>query len=457
MKEEGILRVEEILRVEGIMAKGYGILPKFVMQDRELELSDKGLYAYFCSLTGSGDTTWPRRETVMKHLKIGKDAYYASYGRLIKRGYITVQQQKNSAGQWALNIYTLVSNPACFQERIQAESDYDSGRSTLQYSGMLKNGFGMIPRAVMQSTELSVKEKGVYAYLITYAGPGQTAFPTTPMMANHLNITRVSLRKYISHICELGYITRKITTDRKQNGQFSGQSYTISNTIPDFAPIGDKKERSKKPAIHKKVDSAKAMVKNPDTVTAMVKNPDTVAAVVKNPDTENPDTASLYKSNTSSLSNTKSNPIPLPPSNTGQTTENDDSDRYDGYDSEKTQDSILDSEDEKRQQIKQQIEYWYLIGELHIDVALLNEIVEIMIEVEYSTADTIRVARTNTPRTIVQKRFRQLTSEHIQYVLDCMDKCGTSIRNIKSYLMTALYNAPATLNHFFRNWVNQDM
>jgi hypothetical protein len=44
------------LRIEGIKYKGYGVLPKYVMIDPDLTIEAKGIYAYFCSYAGSGNT-----------------------------------------------------------------------------------------------------------------------------------------------------------------------------------------------------------------------------------------------------------------------------------------------------------------------------------------------------------------------------------------------------------------
>ena len=44
----------DILRVEGINCKGYGIIPKAVMLDQRLTIQAKAIYAYFRSFAGAG-------------------------------------------------------------------------------------------------------------------------------------------------------------------------------------------------------------------------------------------------------------------------------------------------------------------------------------------------------------------------------------------------------------------
>ena len=65
----------DILKVEGINFKGYGIVPKYAMTDPALTIEAKGIYAYFCSFSGRGSSAFPTRNTILSDLQIGKDAY----------------------------------------------------------------------------------------------------------------------------------------------------------------------------------------------------------------------------------------------------------------------------------------------------------------------------------------------------------------------------------------------
>lgn len=53
------------------------------------------------------------------------------------------------------------------------------------------------------------------------------------------------------------------------------------------------------------------------------------------------------------------------------------------------------------------------------------------------------------PSDLVKKRFLSLDSSHIEYVFECMEKTQTEIRNIKSYLISALFNAPLTMDLYY--------
>lgn len=102
----------DILRVQGVNAKGYGIIPKMVMQDTRLSIQAKAIYAYLCSYAGSGDTAFPSILKIKHDLGI-KDTHTITKHRkhLEKYGYIQFEQQKKENGVFGTNIYTLISHP----------------------------------------------------------------------------------------------------------------------------------------------------------------------------------------------------------------------------------------------------------------------------------------------------------------------------------------------------------
>ena len=66
----------------------------------------------------------------------------------------------------------------------------------------------------------------------------------------------------------------------------------------------------------------------------------------------------------------------------------------------------------------------------------------------------IRIAGDVFPREVVRSRFLKINSDHLEYVCDCIDKNVTKVNNIKAYLLAALYNAPATMDSYYRAEVN---
>ena len=105
-----------------------------------------------------------------------------------------------------------------------------------------------------------------------------------------------------------------------------------------------------------------------------------------------------------------------------------------------------------REVIHENIAYQYHAKE---DV---DELVELMIEVMMMPEDSmIRIAGVEKPVALVKTRFMKLNYSHIEYVLFCLNRNTTKIGNIKAYLLTALYNAPATINSYYQAEVNHDM
>ena len=82
---------------------------------------------------------------------------------------------------------------------------------------------------------------------------------------------------------------------------------------------------------------------------------------------------------------------------------------------------------------------------------------ELLVDTVCSTAKTIRCAGEDRPTEVVKSRFMKLGYEHIQYVLDCIHDNTTDIRNIKAYMLTTLYNAPLTIDHYYQAKVNHDL
>jgi hypothetical protein len=103
--------IENILRVQGVNAKGYGIIPKIVMQDSRLTIQAKAIYAYFCSFAGAGDTAFPSVRKIMFDLGMKDIDSFRKHRKLLENcGYIKVEQLVNN-GIFSSNIYTIISNP----------------------------------------------------------------------------------------------------------------------------------------------------------------------------------------------------------------------------------------------------------------------------------------------------------------------------------------------------------
>ena len=110
-----------------------------------------------------------------------------------------------------------------------------------------------------------------------------------------------------------------------------------------------------------------------------------------------------------------------------------------------------------RELILENIEYDILVQNERMDRDRLDELVELMVDTVCSRRETIRIAGDDYPAEVVKSRFLKLNSSHIEYVLDRMRDNTTYVRNIKKYLLAALYNAPVTMDSYYTSLVSHDL
>ena len=107
--------------------------------------------------------------------------------------------------------------------------------------------------------------------------------------------------------------------------------------------------------------------------------------------------------------------------------------------------------------ILENIEYDVLSQNVQLDKDRLDELVELMVDTVCSNREMIRVAGDDYPAEVVRSRFLKLNASHIEYVLDRMRENTTYVRNIKKYLLAALYNAPVTMDSYYTSLVSHDL
>ena len=88
---------------------------------------------------------------------------------------------------------------------------------------------------------------------------------------------------------------------------------------------------------------------------------------------------------------------------------------------------------------------------------LYQELYEIICDVVCVKRKTIRISGDEYPYQLVKSKFLKLNSSHLDYVISCMQNTTTKINNIKAYMVTALYNAPSTIDHYYQQEVRHDM
>lgn len=108
--------------------------------------------------------------------------------------------------------------------------------------------------------------------------------------------------------------------------------------------------------------------------------------------------------------------------------------------------------------IRENLEYeHHMQYEQYGDRELYEEIYETVCDVVCVKRRTIRINGEDYPYELVKSRFLKLNSSHVAYVMGCMKDTATKITNIRAYLITALYNAPSTMSHYYQQEVQHDM
>mgnify|MGYP000031884607 FL=1 len=189
-------------------------------------------------------------------------------------------------------------------------------------------------------------------------------------------------------------------------------------------------------------DMSQPDMSQPDTASPDTENPDMGIPDTAEPCTENPAQLNTNQTKTDLSSTELSNPIQSnPPTPAGARMGTDRMGARECY-----REVILDN-----------IEYSYLVQDSHIDREQLDEIVDLIVDTVCSARKVIRIAGDDYPAEVVKSRFMKLDSSHVQYVMDCMKDNTTYVRNIKKYLLAALYNAPTTINSYYSSLVQHDM
>lgn len=107
--------------------------------------------------------------------------------------------------------------------------------------------------------------------------------------------------------------------------------------------------------------------------------------------------------------------------------------------------------------IKENLDWDILYGNYPYDKELLEGIYDLILETVLCKNGTVFIARNEYPVQLVKSKFLKLNCSHIEYVIGCMEKNTSKVRNIKKYLLAALFNAPTTISGYYQAEVNHDM
>lgn len=109
---------------------------------------------------------------------------------------------------------------------------------------------------------------------------------------------------------------------------------------------------------------------------------------------------------------------------------------------------------ECRREVQEAIEFPLLCQQFGYED--VESVTELIVDTLCSTRPTFRIGGAEMPAEQVKGRLQMLDNGHLEYVFDCMRRNTTEIRNIRAYLLTALYNAPVTMSPYYQAAVQHD-
>ena len=98
-------------------------------------------------------------------------------------------------------------------------STNNNANNFIQINGIMSQGYGFSPKAVMRDTRLTIEAKAIYAYMSSFAGAGLNSFPSVKLQLSELCISEKRYYKHRKLLEDLGYITIKQTRTKLESGK----------------------------------------------------------------------------------------------------------------------------------------------------------------------------------------------------------------------------------------------
>ena len=282
------------------------------------------------------------------------------------------------------------------------------------------NNYTVMANHHLRDTQLSLKAKGLLSVMLSL--PADWDYTLAGLA--HISKEGVdAIRAAVNELVHTGYIIR--CRRRNNSGQLSDTEYVIYEFPQDKEPEKTYNSTSLEPPTVYPPDSPllenpildKPTLDYPTQENPILGKPMLINKEIKNNDISNP-----YQS---------SNHLSVP-----------------DIDRQSTTNALV-------QQIKEQIDYWDLIERNDKDE--IDNILSIMIDVISAQCSHFTISGKKYPADLVRQRYKQINASIVEYVLECLHKCGSNIRNIKQYLITTLFNAPATCESYYSAAVRRDL
>ena len=263
----------------------------------------------------------------------------------------------------------------------------------------------------LKNKTLSLKAKGLLSLMLSL--PEDWDY-TTKGLSKICKDGIDSICSTVKELEQAGYIIRQRV--RNEKGQLTTVEYTILEEPKTDLPKHEKPKRE-----------------NP-----ILEKPKQAEPILENPDQLNTNISNTKKLNIDLSSMNISNPIQSNPK-------------------EKKDRNGMDEIHAYEKIIKANIEYDVLIINNPFEKDRIDEIVELMTETVCTSREYLTIAGDNFPAELVKSKLLKLNSEHIDYVLNSIKNNTTQVRNIKKYILAALFNAPSTIDSYYTSQVNHDL
>ena len=267
----------------------------------------------------------------------------------------------------------------------------------------------------LRDKRLSLKAKGLLSQMLSLPEDWDYTLAGLSVINRE---SKDAIRSAVNELEDAGYVQRRQTTDA--GGKFSTNEYIIHES-PVIEPLLDK---------------------------PLSENPTTENPLTEKPLSENPTQLNTKKSkkDSSITDGLNTDSFPFREMAAGSPPE-----------PKRREAAPLTEIEQYRSLIQENIDYDLLRQESGYYSDNLDEIVELMVETVCARRKYTRVAGSDFPHEVVKSRLLKLDSEHIRFVMDGMKQNTTKIRNIKQYLLAALFNAPTTIGNYYTALVNHDM
>ena len=263
----------------------------------------------------------------------------------------------------------------------------------------------------LRNRDLSLKSKGLMSYMLSR--PDNWDFTIAGLSS--LNKDGVdAIARIIQELESHGYLER--IRQRGKNGTFGPMEYILHEKPIPVNPVTDN------PVLENPV------LEKPIQVEPMQENPVQENRPQLNTERPNTERRNIDMKNTESLTTDLSNPDL----------------------------SITDNArvSEVQEEVRERLNYDSMIQQY--DRTRVDEIVGLIVDVLSSHKKSYLINGAETPECRVIEHVLRFNDSHLEYVFECLRNNCSDIRNIRSYLLTTIYNAVDTITSYYDSRVRHD-